>query len=119
MRHKKADTKEMPVLSRQIEDPGQKIIIRPKREIAESGGVLLPAIVAAQAVTVVAAPMLAAALWWLTSREDVMGRDRNSLVTNICAGVGLALLLCMAWYTVIAKILPAIAMRSELAPLLG
>ena len=80
---------------------------------------LVPAIVAAQAVTVVAAPVLAAALWWLTSREDVMGPDRNSLVTNICAGVGLALLLCMAWYTVIAKILPAIAMRSELAPLLG
>ena len=77
---------------------------------------LVPAIVAAQAVTVIAAPVLALALWWLTSREDVMGQDRNTWLTNLSAGVGLVLLLCMAWYTVIAKILPAITMRLELVP---
>ena len=59
----------------------------------------IPAIVAAQAVTVVAAPLVAAALIWLTSSKKIMGDQRNSALTNIAAAVGLLLLLLMAWYT--------------------
>ena len=59
----------------------------------------VPAIVAAQAVTVIAAPLVAAALIWLTSSREIMGNDRNGLATNIAAGAGLLLLLMMAWYT--------------------
>jgi len=59
----------------------------------------VPLIVAAQAVTVVAAPLVAVALLWLTSSSEVMGQDRNRLITNIAAGAGFLLLLLMAWYT--------------------
>ncbi len=55
----------------------------------------VPAIVAAQAVTVLAAPLIAGALWWLTSREEVMGPHRNSLAINVAAGVGFLLLIAM------------------------
>ena len=65
------------------------------------------AIVTAQAVTVVAAPMLAATLWWLTSRQDVMGEHTNRPLTHLAAAVGFLMLLSMASYTVLFKILPA------------
>jgi hypothetical protein len=55
--------------------------------------------VAAQAVTVIAAPLVAGALWWLTNRADIMGEDRNSATVNVLAGVGFVLLLAMAAYT--------------------
>ena len=56
----------------------------------------VPAIVVAQAVTVLAAPLMAGTLWWLTSREDVMGEHRNGLGLNIAAGIAFLLLLGMA-----------------------
>ncbi|MBI2479080.1 MAG: divalent metal cation transporter, partial [Planctomycetia bacterium] len=56
----------------------------------------VPAIVAAQAVTVLAAPLVAGALWWLTNRADVMGGDKNTRTTNTLAGMGFVLLLAMA-----------------------
>ncbi len=59
----------------------------------------LPAIIAAQAVTVIAAPLVAGALWWLTARRDIMGELRNRFVTNVLAAVGFLLLLAMAAYT--------------------
>ncbi|HUG70622.1 MAG TPA: divalent metal cation transporter [Pirellulaceae bacterium] len=59
----------------------------------------VPAIVAAQAVTVIAAPLVAGALWWLTNRADIMGDDRNSPTVNVLAGIGFVLLLAMAAYT--------------------
>ena len=59
----------------------------------------VPAIVAAQAVTVIAAPLVAGALWWLTNRADIMGDDRNSQTVNVLAGIGFVLLLAMAAYT--------------------
>ncbi|MCA9121642.1 MAG: Nramp family divalent metal transporter [Planctomycetaceae bacterium] len=59
----------------------------------------VPAIVAAQAVTVLAAPLVAGALWWLTNRPDIMGSDRNSTTVNVLAGIGFVLLLAMAAYT--------------------
>lgn len=55
-----------------------------------------PTIIAAQAVTVVGAPLVAGVLLWLTSRRDVMGDDVNGPVTTAFAGVGLVLLLAMA-----------------------
>ena len=68
-----------------------------------------PAIVAAQAVTVVAAPIVAGALWWLTNRRDIMGADRNGLVINVFALIGFILLLAMAAYTAIYKVWPEVA----------
>jgi len=66
------------------------------------------AIVAAQAVTVVAAPLMAATLLWLTNVEAVMGVHRNGPVTNLAAGLGLILLTLMAWYTAAYKVWPEI-----------
>ncbi len=64
----------------------------------------VPAIVAAQAVTVIAAPLVAGALWWLTSRRKIMGEFCNGPVTNALAGVGFLLLLSVAAYTALVKI---------------
>ena len=69
----------------------------------------VPAIVAAQAVTVVASPLVAGALWWLTNRKDVMGEDRNRIGINIVAGIGFVLLLAMAWYTAMYKVGPQLS----------
>ena len=68
----------------------------------------VPAIVAAQAVTVIAAPLVAGALWWLTNRPDIMGVDRNGTMTNVFALVGFVLLLAMAWYTAAYKVWPQV-----------
>ncbi len=66
------------------------------------------AIVAAQAVTVVAAPVLAGALWWLTNQRDAMGEQRNGRLLNVAAGLGFLLLLALAWYIASEKVLPAV-----------
>ncbi|MCA9268876.1 MAG: divalent metal cation transporter, partial [Planctomycetales bacterium] len=66
----------------------------------------VPAIVAAQAVTVVASPLLAAALLWLSNSRDVVGDARNHWATNLAAAAGLALLLGLAWHTAF-NVLPA------------
>ena len=55
-----------------------------------------PTIIAAQAVTVVAAPLVAGVLLWLTSSRDVMGDHVNSPATTAFAGIGLLLLVAMA-----------------------
>ncbi len=68
----------------------------------------VPAIVFAQAVTVIAAPLIGAVLWWLTSSEDVMGDEKNSMFTNIAAGIGFVILLGLSIYIVFYKIIPAI-----------
>ena len=60
-----------------------------------------PTIIAAQAVTVVAAPLVAGVLLWLTSSRDVMGKDVNGPATITLAGVGFVLLLAMAARTAI------------------
>ena len=66
-----------------------------------SGNAPVPAIIAAQAVTVLAAPAVAAALWWLSNREDVMGSHRSSTLMNVLAGFGFLLLLGIAANTAI------------------
>ena len=68
----------------------------------------VPAIVAAQAVTVLAAPLIGGVMLWLTNSEEVMGEDTNSLLVNVVGGIGLLLLLAMAWYTAAYKVWPAI-----------
>ena len=63
-----------------------------------------PTIIAAQAVTVVGAPLVAAVLLWLTSRKDVMGEHVNSPATNAAAAVGLVLLLGIALNTALVTL---------------
>ncbi|MDV6034841.1 MAG: divalent metal cation transporter [Phycisphaera sp. RhM] len=58
-----------------------------------------PTIIAAQAVTVVAAPLIAGVLLWLTSSRDVMGEHANGPITKTFAGIGLVLLIAMAGRT--------------------
>jgi len=66
------------------------------------------AIVAAQAVTVIAAPLMAFVLLWLTNLRSVMGEYRNGFWMNLFAGAGLVLLVLMAWYTAMDKVWPAL-----------
>jgi manganese transport protein len=58
-----------------------------------------PTIIAAQAVTVVGAPLVAAVLLWLTSQKSIMGSHANGMGLNLLAILGLALLLAMAAQT--------------------
>ena len=66
----------------------------------------VPAIVFAQAVTVVAAPLIGFVLWWLTSIRDVMGEHRNGIAAHIGAGAGFLMLLVLSAYLTLVKILP-------------
>lgn len=68
----------------------------------------VPAIVAAQAMVVLASPLIAGALLWLTNRKDIMGEDRTEPVINMFAGLGIVMLLAMSWYTASEKVWPAI-----------
>ena len=60
-----------------------------------------PTIIAAQAVTVVGAPLVAGVLLWLSSSKDVMGSYVASTPTKIFAAVGLAVLIAIAANTAI------------------
>ena len=72
--------------------------------IKQAGLNKLHAIVAAQAVTVVASPLVAGALLWLSNRKDVMGEDRNGPVANTFGSLGLAVLIAVAGYTAFKSI---------------
>ena len=52
----------------------------------------------------VASPLVAGALLWLSNRKDVMGEDRNGPVANTFGSLGLALLIAMAGYTAFKSI---------------
>jgi Mn2+/Fe2+ NRAMP family transporter len=65
-----------------------------------------PTIIAAQAVTVVAAPVVAGTLLWLTSSRDVMGAHVNRPGTLVLGLLGLVLLIAMAGKTAVID-LPA------------
>jgi len=67
--------------------------------VIQTGMRPVTAIVAAQAVTVSASPLMAGALLWLTNQRDIMGQHRNGWGTNLAATIGLILLLAMARYT--------------------
>lgn len=65
-----------------------------------------PTIIAAQAVTVVAAPLVAGVLLWLTSSKDVMGNHVNGPFTIGLGIAGLVMLIAMAGKTAVVD-LPA------------
>ena len=64
------------------------------------------AIVAAQAVTIIAAPLMAITLLWLCNRRDIMGEHKNGPVLNTVAGIGLLVLVIAAYNTAVNKVLP-------------
>jgi manganese transport protein len=67
-------------------------------------------IIAAQAVTVVVAPLMAGVLLWLTNSRTVMGEQRNGPVLNLFAVAGFVILLAMAASTaqgVYGKLFPS------------
>jgi len=66
------------------------------------------AIVAAQAVTVLAAPLIAGIMLWLTNKKAVMGDKTNGPLMNVAATAGLVLLIAMSIYISIEKVLPGI-----------
>ncbi|MCA9173420.1 MAG: divalent metal cation transporter [Planctomycetales bacterium] len=61
-----------------------------------------PTIIAAQAVTVVGAPLIAGVLLWLTSSKSVMGEHVNGPVAMTVGGAGFLMLLGMAYKTGLA-----------------
>ena len=79
--------------------------------VIKTGTKPVAAIVMAQAVTVIAAPLMAGVLLWLCNRKDLMGEDRNSLLLNTLGGLGFVLLLAMAWYTATAKVSPKVSVQ--------
>jgi manganese transport protein len=76
--------------------------------VVHTGVKPVPAIVAAQAVTVIAAPLMAGTILWLSNRKDIMGEHTNGLAVNIVAGIGFLVLLAMAGSTAFNKVLPAV-----------
>jgi len=76
--------------------------------VVHTGVKPVPAIVAAQAVTVIAAPLMAGTILWLSNRKDIMGEHTNGVAVNIVAGIGFLVLLAMAGNTAFNKVLPAV-----------
>ncbi len=64
----------------------------------------VPAVVFAQAVTVIGNPLLAGTLLWFTNNKKIMGDQTNGPVTNAVGGIGLLILLAMAYQTAVIKI---------------
>jgi Mn2+/Fe2+ NRAMP family transporter len=58
-----------------------------------------PIIIAAQAVTVIASPLLAGVLLWLASSRDVMGEHVASPMQKVIAAIGLAALVGIGYRT--------------------
>ena len=65
-------------------------------------------IVAAQAVTVLAAPMVGGSLLWLTSRRDIMGEAKNGPILLVVGMIGFLLLLAMSAKLAIYNVWPQI-----------
>ncbi len=65
---------------------------------------LAPSIIAAQAVTVVGAPLVAGVMFWLTSRTDIMGEHANGPIMKVMAGIGFVMLVAMAFNTAFLKL---------------
>lgn len=77
--------------------------------LIKTGTSPVPAIVTAQATTVLAAPLMAGVLLWLTNCKSIMGEHRNGPVLNLCAVAGLLLLLAMAGRLAVQNVWPAIS----------
>lgn len=76
--------------------------------ILEYGFKPVAAIVAGQAITVVASPLMAGVLLWVGNSKKIMGQHTNSLLGNIVAGIGFMILLAMAANTAINQVWPAL-----------
>ena len=77
--------------------------------VINTGAKPVAAIVMAQAVTVIAGPLMAGVLLWLCNRKDLMGENRNTPIMNALGGVGFVLLMATAWYTASAKVWPKVS----------
>lgn len=66
-------------------------------------------IVFAQATTVLAAPLMAGVILWLTNRRDIMGAQRNGPWTNAAAAIGFVAVMAMALHLAINKVWPQIS----------
>ncbi|HIG29432.1 MAG TPA: divalent metal cation transporter [Verrucomicrobiales bacterium] len=76
--------------------------------VIKSGVRPVTAIVGAQAVTVIAAPLMAGTLLWLTNHREIMGDHRNGPAMNAAAVIGLILLILMAYHTAVNKVWPEV-----------
>ena len=68
----------------------------------------VPAIVAAQAVTVLASPLMAGTLLWLANNKEILKEKRNGLFLNLLGGFAFLMLLAMAYNTAVDKVYPQI-----------
>ena len=73
-----------------------------------------PTIIFAQAITVVAAPLIAGVLLWLTSSRDIMGQHVNRPATIAIGVVGVVLLIAIAAKTAFVDLPPKV--KSYLSP---
>jgi Mn2+/Fe2+ NRAMP family transporter len=77
--------------------------------VIKTGAKPVGAIVMAQAVTVIAAPLMAGVLLWLCNRKEYMGEHRNGPLLNAVGGLGFVMLLAMAWNTAVHKVWPKVS----------
>jgi hypothetical protein len=68
----------------------------------------VPAIVAAQAVTVLASPLMAGTILWLANKRDILGERRNGWFLNLLGGFAFLMLLAMAVNTAREKVYPQV-----------
>lgn len=68
----------------------------------------LEAIVAAQAASIIASPVVAGVLLWLTNHSDIMAENKNGIWINLLAGTGFAVLLVLAFNTAVYQFYPMI-----------
>jgi manganese transport protein len=66
------------------------------------------AIITAQAITVIANPLMAGAILWLTNRRDVMGTRRNGPLLNALGALGFLTVLAIAIQVILVKVIPAL-----------
>ena len=64
----------------------------------------VPAVVFAQAITVIGNPLLAGTLLWITNNRKIMGDHTNGPITNTVGVLGLLILFAMAYQTAFIKI---------------
>ena len=72
------------------------------------GGNIGWAILFAQAITVIVAPLLGVTLVILTNSKEIMGERTSGLGLNLLAGLGILMLLVLSVFVVKQKIVPKI-----------
>lgn len=77
--------------------------------IALTGGDIVPAILFAQAITVVLAPLLGIVILSLTNSKSIMGKHTNGWLLNTLAGFGLLMLFVLSGYILTQKVIPTVS----------